>query len=159
MKRTHRLQKNHCETPDWLRSKKYPHKSRYLSGKRIMPKGITGREKLPDLMHNAFLAYNSARLMEGCRLYTQKMLEPDVTVGMSLAGALTPAGLGCSCVVPLIKAGFVDRNFAALEHFDLARVHVHAQYVVADIGEAGAGDQSDVAGTKNRNFHIFTIFK
>ena len=108
MKRTHRLQKNHCETPDWLRSKKYPHKSRYLSGKRIMPKGITGREKLPDLMHNAFLAYNSARLMEGCRLYTQKMLEPDVTVGMSLAGALTPAGLGCSCVVPLIKAGFVD---------------------------------------------------
>jgi deoxyhypusine synthase len=36
------------------------------------------------------------------------MLEPDVTVGMSLAGALTPAGLGCSCIVPLIKAGFVD---------------------------------------------------
>jgi len=31
-----------------------------------------------------------------------------VTVAMSLAGALTPAGLGCSCIVPLIKAGFVD---------------------------------------------------
>ena len=27
---------------------------------------------------------------------------------MSLAGALTPAGLGCSAIVPLIKAGFVD---------------------------------------------------
>ena len=36
------------------------------------------------------------------------MLEADVTVGMSLAGALTPAGLGCSAIVPLIKAGFVD---------------------------------------------------
>ena len=36
------------------------------------------------------------------------MLEPDVTIGMSLAGALTPAGLGCSSIVPLIKAGFVD---------------------------------------------------
>ena len=36
------------------------------------------------------------------------MLEADVTVGMSLAGALTPAGLGCSCIVPLINAGFVD---------------------------------------------------
>jgi deoxyhypusine synthase len=36
------------------------------------------------------------------------MLESDVTVGMTLAGALTPAGLGCSSVVPLIKAGFVD---------------------------------------------------
>ena len=23
-------------------------------------------------------------------------------------GALTPAGLGCSCLIPLIKAGFVD---------------------------------------------------
>ena len=27
---------------------------------------------------------------------------------MSLSGALTPAGLGCSSIVPLIKAGFVD---------------------------------------------------
>ena len=36
------------------------------------------------------------------------MLEPDVTIGMSLSGALTPAGLGCSSIVPLIKAGFVD---------------------------------------------------
>ena len=36
------------------------------------------------------------------------MLDPDVTIGMSLTGALTPAGLGGSCIVPLIKAGFVD---------------------------------------------------
>jgi deoxyhypusine synthase len=36
------------------------------------------------------------------------MLQRDVTIGMSFAGALTPAGLGCSCIVPLIKAGFVD---------------------------------------------------
>ena len=36
------------------------------------------------------------------------MLEPDVTVGLSLTGALTPAGLGMSCLIPLIKAGFVD---------------------------------------------------
>jgi len=73
-----------------------------------MPRGITGREKLTALMEETFLAYNSARLREGCELFTRKMLEGDVTVGMSLAGALTPAGLGCSCIVPLIKAGFVD---------------------------------------------------
>jgi deoxyhypusine synthase len=41
-------------------------------------------------------------------LYVKKMLEPDVTIGMSLTGALTPAGLGGSCIVPLIEAGFVD---------------------------------------------------
>jgi len=91
-----------------MRTKKCPHKKKYLSGKRIMPKSITGREKLTDLINGAFLAYNSARLREGCMLFVNKMLERDVTVGMSLAGALTPAGLGCSCVVPLIKAGFVD---------------------------------------------------
>jgi deoxyhypusine synthase len=36
------------------------------------------------------------------------MLEPDVTVGVSLTGALTPAGLGISALIPLIKAGFID---------------------------------------------------
>jgi len=96
------------ELPDWLRSKKRPHKRKYLSGKRILPKGVTGKEKITALMHETFLAYNSARLREGCQLFVEKMLEPDVTVGMSLAGALTPAGLGCSCVIPLIRAGFVD---------------------------------------------------
>ena len=108
MKRVHRMREDISESPDWLRKKKCPHKAKYLSGKRILPKGITGREKLSTLMEETFLAYNSARLREGCRLLVDKMLKPDVTVGLSLAGALTPAGLGCSCVVPLIKAGFVD---------------------------------------------------
>jgi deoxyhypusine synthase len=91
-----------------MRKKKLPRKEKYLSGRRIMPAGITGKEKLPELMTNSFLAYNSARLREGAELFVTKMLQPDVTVGMSLAGALTPAGLGCSCIVPLIQAGFVD---------------------------------------------------
>jgi len=108
MKRTHRIREDLSEMPDWLVKKKCPNKARYLSGRRILPQGVTGKEKLTDLMHNAFLAYNSARLREGCELFVTKMLQPDVTVGMSLAGALTPAGLGCSCLVPLIKAGFVD---------------------------------------------------
>mgnify|MGYP001766811231 CR=1 FL=1 len=108
MKREHRMRENLAETPDWLMKKKCHHKHRYLSGRRIMPRGITGREKLSDLMRGTFLAYNSARLMEGCQLFAEKMLADDVTVGLSLAGALTPAGLGCAAVVPLIKAGFVD---------------------------------------------------
>ncbi|MHC4712640.1 MAG: homospermidine biosynthesis protein [Planctomycetota bacterium] len=91
----------------------YPHKfakgkERFLSGKRILPKPITGREPLPKLIEETFLAYNAGRLGEACRLFAGKMLGADVTVGMSLAGALTPAGLGSAAVVPLIKAGFVD---------------------------------------------------
>ena len=97
-----------AEMPDWLKKKRCPNREKYLAGKRILPKNISGREKFPDVIDNAFLAYNSARLREGCQLFAQKMLEQDVTIGMSFSGALTPAGLGCSSIVPLIKAGFVD---------------------------------------------------
>lgn len=47
-------------------------------------------------------------MAEACRLFTQKMLAQDGTVGLSLTGALTPAGLGRAALVPLLKAGFVD---------------------------------------------------
>jgi deoxyhypusine synthase len=61
-----------------------------------------------DLVDTAFLAYNAARLREACQLYVERMLEDDVTVGMSLTGALTPAGLGMSALIPLVESGFVD---------------------------------------------------
>ncbi len=80
----------------------------YLRGQRINPEGITGQESAADLIDNAFLAYNAGRLREGCRLFTERMLEPDVTVAMSLTGAMTPAGLGMSTLIPLMEAGFVD---------------------------------------------------
>ncbi|MFN2383129.1 MAG: deoxyhypusine synthase, partial [Gemmatimonadota bacterium] len=40
--------------------------------------------------------------------YTRRMLEPEATVGVSLTGAMTPAGLGMTCLIPLIEAGFID---------------------------------------------------
>src|SRR5690349_14105083 len=79
-----------------------------LRGARIDPMPVTGRESVADLVDNAFLAYNAGRLAEGCRLFSERMLEDDVTVGMSLTGAMTPAGLGMSTIIPLIEAGFVD---------------------------------------------------
>lgn len=84
------------------------HKSKFLSGKRIDPAPIVKAIGVADLIDDSFLAYNAARLREACQLFTKKMLEPEVTVGLSLTGALTPAGLGISALIPLIKAGFVD---------------------------------------------------
>jgi deoxyhypusine synthase len=81
---------------------------KYLRGQRINPTAITGQETAADLIDNAFLAYNAGRLKEGCHLFTQRMLGAEVTVGMSLTGAMTPAGLGMSCLIPLMEAGFVD---------------------------------------------------
>src|SRR5256714_4947485 len=80
----------------------------FLRGQRINPKPVTGKETVADLVDNAFLAYNAGRLGEGCRLFAERMLEDDVTVGMSLTGAMTPAGLGMSTIIPLIEAGFID---------------------------------------------------
>jgi deoxyhypusine synthase len=79
-----------------------------LGGREIVPPPIAGGERLADLVDSTFLAYNAARLREGCRLFTERMLAPDVTVGLSLTGALTPAGLGMAALIPLIRAGFVD---------------------------------------------------
>jgi deoxyhypusine synthase len=84
------------------------HRSRFLEGQSISPSAITGRETAAELIDSAFLAYNAARLREACLLYTRKMLEADVTIGLTLTGALTPAGLGMAALIPLIEAGFVD---------------------------------------------------
>ena len=81
---------------------------RFLQGRRIDPHPITGADSVVELIDNAFLAYNAARLREACRLFTEKMLATDVTVGVSLTGALTPAGLGISALIPLIEHGFID---------------------------------------------------
>lgn len=83
-------------------------KSNLLSGKEISPEPIHSQTSLVELIDHSFLAYNAARLREGCQLFAEKMLAEDVTVAFSLTGALTPAGLGMSCLIPLIEHGFVD---------------------------------------------------
>ncbi len=75
---------------------------------RLLPEPIKKGIKAADLIETAFKAYNGGRLAEGCRLFTEKMIAGKGTVGMSITGALTPAGLGKSAIVPLLKAGFVD---------------------------------------------------
>ncbi len=83
-------------------------KSRYLKGQRIAPGRIRRGITLQAIVENHFNAFNAARLREAARLFAERMLGEEVTVGMSLSGALTPAGLGGSCIVPLIENGFVD---------------------------------------------------
>src|ERR1700680_4640658 len=83
----------------------YLHK---VSQHRIAPPAVSGDVRAADLIDRAFLSYNAGRLREVCRVFTRKFLEPDCTVGLTLSGALTPAGLGMSCLIPLIQAGFID---------------------------------------------------
>jgi len=79
-----------------------------ISLHRIAPPPLTGGETAADLIDRAFSSYNAGRLRELCQVFVRKFLEPDCTVGLTISGALTPAGLGLSCLIPLIRAGFVD---------------------------------------------------
>jgi deoxyhypusine synthase len=80
----------------------------FLRGSAISPPPVRGDMTAAELVEQAFLAYNGRRLRDACRLFAEKMLAPDAIVGMSVTGALTPAGLGMSCLIPLIENGFVD---------------------------------------------------
>jgi deoxyhypusine synthase len=84
-----------------------PRKNEFLSGKRINPKAIDRDYSISELIDNNFNAYNAGRIKDACNLIVKEYSKKDVTVGMSLAGALTPAGMGSS-IIPLIERGFVD---------------------------------------------------
>src|ERR671924_259285 len=79
-----------------------------ISHRRIDPPALTGQTPLAQAIDDCFLSYNAGRLREACQLYATKMLADYAVVGLSLSGALTPAGLGMSCLVPLLEAGFID---------------------------------------------------
>jgi len=82
--------------------------NKYLVGKKIVPKPVKKGLSVVEMIENHFQAYNAGRLKMASRLMNEKLLNNDVTVGMSITGALTPAGLGGGCIVPLIQNGFVD---------------------------------------------------
>ncbi len=82
-------------------------KLKYLTGKRILPEPISKKTDIVGLVDNMD-AYNGGRLRAACHLIKEKYSQSDVTVGMSMAGALTPAGLGPSAVIPLMNHGYVD---------------------------------------------------
>jgi deoxyhypusine synthase len=81
----------------------------YLSGKPIRYYRPAGSADVRRLVDEGFQAFNAARLSEACRIFSDKMLLPehDTTIGLTVAGALTPAGLG-GCIIELMDRGLVD---------------------------------------------------
>lgn len=77
-------------------------------GQKISPIPMSTDIGVVDLINNYFTAYNSARLREICQLMSHDILKDGVTVGVSLSGAMTPAGFGVSALSPLIRNGFID---------------------------------------------------
>ena len=81
----------------------------FLAGKPIRYYRPKGSQEVRQLVEEGFQAFNASRLSEACRIFTEKMLDPahDTTIGLTVAGALTPAGLG-GCVIEMMDRGLVD---------------------------------------------------
>ncbi len=127
--------------------------SRFLKGQRIDPRRIDGKETAAELIDGTYLAYNAARMREACQLYTEKMLQPDVTVGLSITGALTPAGLGMSALIPLIEAGFVDWIISTG-----ANLYHDAHFGLGLAMHRGNAQESDVVLREEGVVRIYDIF-
>jgi deoxyhypusine synthase len=88
-----------------------PQKSQksFLTGKPIRYYRPRGSADIRRLIDDGFQAFNAARLGEACRIYTDKMLakSQNTTIGLTIAGALTPAGLG-GCMIEMMERGLVD---------------------------------------------------
>jgi deoxyhypusine synthase len=80
-----------------------------LSGKAIHDYRPRGSADIRRLIDSGFQAFSAGRLSEACHIFTDKMLDPasETTIGLTVAGALTPAGLG-GCVIELMDRGPVD---------------------------------------------------
>src|SRR5499427_10013988 len=92
--------------------------------RRIRPAPLDrGHGDVVTLVDTYFNAYNAARLREACQLFA-RMIDSGATIGVSISGALTPAGLS-SVLTPLMKNGFIDyisstgANLYHDLHFDL----------------------------------------
>ena len=119
MARAHLLSSRAMPTP----TRKPP--SKLNPRRRLRPPAMQqGSPAVADLVDTYFNAYNAARIRESCQLFA-RLLDEGATVGVSISGALTPAGLS-SVITPLMEAGFIDyivstgANLYHDLHFDLA---------------------------------------
>src|SRR5256885_6860902 len=94
--------------------------------RRIRPAPLDkGSPELVELIETYFNAYNAARLREACQTFA-RMIDAGATIGVSISGALTPAGLS-SVLVPLIRRGYID--YLSSTGANLYHVHHFALYL------------------------------
>ena len=61
--------------------------------------------------------------------------------------------LGMVLAHDVLEARLEDRDASGLEARDLLRVDVDAEHVMADLGQNGALDEPDIAGSEYGDFH------
>jgi deoxyhypusine synthase len=83
------------------------HLSKRLVGHRITSEPIKGDETTYELLEKAFTGYVGRELKIAFQII-QQMLEEDHTIVLSMSGAMTPIDFAVSCIIPMMKAGYID---------------------------------------------------
>lgn len=79
----------------------------YDSARRVNPQAITGKETALELLEHAFGAYVGRQERTAFELM-KRSLDENAAVFLTLSGAMTPAGLHQSCIIPLIESGVIS---------------------------------------------------
>jgi len=73
----------------------------------VRPTGITGKERPDEIIRQMFPAYVGRQERTAFELMVRSVRE-DCAVFLTMSGAMTPAGLHQSCLIPLIERGVID---------------------------------------------------
>jgi deoxyhypusine synthase len=84
-----------------------PLKQAYTRARRVNPRPITGRESALELLEHAFGAYVGRQERTAFELMKRSLTE-NAAVFLTLSGAMTPAGLHQSCLIPLVESGAIS---------------------------------------------------
>lgn len=82
-------------------------RSEFGQARNVIPVAITGKEKPRDIIHNAFPAYVGRQERTAFELM-EKAVADNHTIFTTMSGAMTPAGLHRSCIIPLMQRGIID---------------------------------------------------
>jgi deoxyhypusine synthase len=93
----------------------------------VHPVGITGRERPVDIIGKMFPAYVGRQERTAFELM-QRSSREDTCTFLTFSGAMTPAGLHQSCLIPLIERGLIDciTTTGANLYHDAHRIIGHA---------------------------------
>jgi deoxyhypusine synthase len=82
-------------------------RKQFESARSVDPRGITGKESPREIIDRMFPAYVGRQERTAFELM-KRSAEDDTCVFLTMSGAMTPAGLHHSCVIPLIERGIID---------------------------------------------------
>ncbi len=75
---------------------------------KLNPKPLKKGMKVDEVIESSMFSFNAGSFRKACELFANHVARENVRIGVSLAGALVPAGIGRSCLIPLMKAGLID---------------------------------------------------